>query len=257
VLLENNSYVTYTVTDAMGCVASDSAQIIFPTFIDNPELISPLCYGDTNGQVLSNINGGFGDLTYSWSVGTADTFIDQLAEGVYTLDVTDAYGCSDQFTYTLAQPDLLVVTGNATDITCVGCSSEITISAVGGTPPYNGIGVFNQTAQGVYPYSVVDANGCVSTVEVTVNDISNISEISGVDLTIYPNPFRDEFSVDLDLSLLQEIRIFDSQGRDVHFKIFPYDGKFNVLVDGLSPGVYYLEILLSNSSRALARMVSL
>jgi len=257
VLLENNSYVTYTVTDAMGCLASDSAQIVFPTFIDNPELISPLCYGDTNGQVLSNINGGFGDLIYSWSTGSEDTFIDQLAEGVYTLDVTDAYGCSEQFTYTLTQPDLLVVTGNATDITCVGCSSEITISAVGGTPPYNGIGVFNQTSQGVYPYSVVDANGCVSTVEVTVNDISNISEISGVDLTIYPNPFREEFAVDLDLSLLQEIRIFDSQGRDVHFEIFPYDGKFNVLVDGLSPGVYYLEISLSNSSRALVRMVSL
>ncbi len=257
VLIENDSYIVYTVMDAMGCSASDSAQIVYPVFSDFPTLVEPLCNGDENGSVTSVISGGFGELTYDWSTGSTSANADQLGAGTYVLDVTDAYGCVAQFNYILDEPTELIVSGSATPITCEGCISDIVISASGGTPPYNGTGMFNQTTEGTYTYSVSDANGCISSVEVIVDDVSGISELSLIDLIVYPNPFKDEFIIDKDPHEIENIRLYDAHSREQYFTLFTTEGKYAVETKDLSPGVYFVHVTFVDGSMAVVRMQGL
>jgi glycosidase len=54
-------------------------------------------------------------------------------------------------------------------ITCYGGTTTVTVTGTGGTAPYVGVGTFTVGA-GTYSYTVTDANGCMSTASVTVED---------------------------------------------------------------------------------------
>ena len=255
VQIENNSYIVYSVTDAMGCNALDSAQIAFPVFTDSPVLTDPLCAGDANGSIASNVSGGFGTLDYSWSTSDLDNTAENLLAGTYTLDVTDDYGCTDQFIYTLSEPTALIVNGTATPITCSGCSSDITISASGGTAPYTGTGVYTQTVAGVYTYDVVDANGCSATVQVTVEDISGLNDLTTQVIHVYPNPFKDEFEVMIDPQQLTEISLFDAQSKEVSVSMVQTESGFKIGTDQITNGIYFLKIIVNGQQTEIVRMI--
>jgi hypothetical protein len=55
-----------------------------------------------------------------------------------------------------------VASSSNTPILCNGGSSTVTVSATGGTPPYQGTGTATRSA-GTYSYTVTDANGCTAT----------------------------------------------------------------------------------------------
>src|SRR5205823_883623 len=60
-----------------------------------------------------------------------------------------------------------------TPILCNGGNSTVTVSAEGGTGPYNGTGTFSHGA-GTYSYTVTDANSCTAT---TTGDITQPTAI--------------------------------------------------------------------------------
>ncbi|MBK7432382.1 MAG: T9SS type A sorting domain-containing protein [Bacteroidetes bacterium] len=117
------------------------------------------CFGGNNGTVTVSATGGTAPYT--------GTGVFNVAAGTYTYTVTDANGCSGTVTVTVTQPPRIVVTATATPILCNGGTSEVTISATGGTPPYQGTGIVVQTA-GTYTYTVIDANGCIGTVTIVI-----------------------------------------------------------------------------------------
>ncbi|MFN5910159.1 MAG: proprotein convertase P-domain-containing protein [Bacteroidota bacterium] len=257
VFLENDTYIVYTLTDAMGCSAADSAQIVYPVFSDDPVLLDPLCNGDANGSITANVSGGFGELTYDWSSGGSNPVADQLIPGSYTLDVTDAYGCSAQFIYTLNEPTVLSASGSATDITCSGCLSDITITATGGTAPYTGTGTFNQTAAGTYTYIVEDANGCTASVSVVVEDVTGIAELNSESIAVYPNPFKNLFVLDVDPSKLAQIQLFDAHSREQQLNLETGEKNTVVRIYHLSTGVYFVHVTFVDGSKAVVRMQAL
>ena len=67
----------------------------------------------------------------------------------------------------------------AETILCNGLSVNVVVVASGGTAPYNGTGSFSVT-QGSYSYTVSDANGCQSTVSVTVTEPSVLTSSASV-----------------------------------------------------------------------------
>jgi hypothetical protein len=75
---------------------------------------------------------------------------------------------------TITEPDALVPSSSATAILCNGGSSTVTVSATGGTPPYQGTGTASRSA-GTYSYTVTDANGCMAT---TTGNITQPSALS-------------------------------------------------------------------------------
>ncbi|MCA1800205.1 MAG: hypothetical protein LC650_02835, partial [Actinobacteria bacterium] len=179
------------VTDVNGCIK------IFPAIvtIGQPAEISTTiasithidCFGDNTGAINIAAAGGTPPYNYSIDGGTTyqpEALFSGLSAGTYPISVKDAKGCEvagDDVI--LTQPDVLEITGVvATDLTCNGdASGTITISATGGTTPYNYSinggttyqtnALFSGLSAGTYPISVTDANGCAATgTDVTITE---------------------------------------------------------------------------------------
>ena len=152
---------TYDVTDDNGCTYSTTITV------DEPPLLVPsstsgeiLCFGGTTTVTVSATGG-----TPPY-VGTGDYTV---TVGTYTYDVTDANGCTYSTTITVDEPPLLVPSSTSGEILCFGGTTTVTVTAIGGTPPYIGTGDYVVTA-GTYTYDVTDANGCTYSTTITVDE---------------------------------------------------------------------------------------
>ena len=166
---------TYTVlvTDNNGCTETINQTLSQPlTSLTSIPIITHVnCFGDATGAVNSGVSGGTPGYTYVWSNGSSSAINNGLTSGSYTLDVTDNNGCLSSYSYTVTEPTQLVLTTTSTDVLCYGdATGETTVSASGGTTPYNYLwsnGVSNFTnsnvVAGTYSVTVTDAVGCVAT----------------------------------------------------------------------------------------------
>jgi hypothetical protein len=121
-----------------------------------------LCFGGTTTVTVT----GSGGATPYTGVGTFT-----VGAGTYTYTVTDANGCSDDVTIVVNEPAPLVASSPGGQVECNGGTTDIVVSATGGTAPYSGTGTFNVGA-GTYTYTVTDGSGCTSDVVVTVTENS-------------------------------------------------------------------------------------
>ena len=93
-----------------------------------------------------------------------------LTAGTYTIQVTDANGCTATATTTITQPTALTLAAAGFPVTCNGGSDgQATAIPGGGTPPYayawsNGrtIANINSLTAGNYTITITDAHGCIS-----------------------------------------------------------------------------------------------
>ena len=173
-------------------------------FFSNPEIElavdDVLCFGDSTASVTATVTNGISPYNYSWTgpdgftASTAD--ISALKTGEYILTVIDANGCEDTDTAWINEPtELLLSVDSIHDVSCYGYNDGfLDASAIGGTPPYqfdlsgfseSGSNVnFNGLSAGKYELILTDANGCVVTDSVEVNEpdelIANIDTINSV-----------------------------------------------------------------------------
>jgi hypothetical protein len=137
---------------------------------NNPPYVIELMLGANVMQTDSILagNGGTGQFT-------------SVCEGVYTVGVTDANGCSDTYTVYIDAPDYLTVTGADISDASAGMSNGTAeIFVTGGTAPYqfsinNGAtwqssNYFTGLDAGVYILLVEDANGCSTIFCFVVNE---------------------------------------------------------------------------------------
>lgn len=93
---------TVIVSDANGCTKSATYTVLpfSAPVITNIAKVDVNCQGDTNGSMVPTvINGNGNSLVYSWSNGGVTTPNNTgLGVGVYTLVVTDEYGCESTLT---------------------------------------------------------------------------------------------------------------------------------------------------------------
>lgn len=143
-------------------------------------LVQPTC-GLSNGSITVNVTGNTGPYTYSWNTTPVQTgaTASNLAPGNYTVTITDASGCTRTNTSTLVVPVstiTITATGTPSSI-CAGSSSQLNVSATGGTlASYNWTpGNFTTASVSVTPanttvYTVsgTDGQGCTYSKQVTV-----------------------------------------------------------------------------------------
>jgi len=178
---------TVTVTDANGCIATQSFTITQPpTLIASPVAQTNIaCNGDSTGSATVSATGGTGAYTYSWapSGGTASTATG-LSAGTYTVTVTDANSCTATQSFTITQPTAMSIVPSHTDVSCNGGGNgTATASVTGGTGAYTyswaPSGGTNATATGLsagtYTVTVTDANGCTKTQNFTINEPTAIN----------------------------------------------------------------------------------
>jgi hypothetical protein len=128
------------------------------------------CYNAKNGAIDLIVAGGAGPFSYSWvndvsSYKSAAEDISGLSPANYTVTVNSFAGCSTMATYTIVQPAVLSATiVQDSNIICRGGTTTVTVSAVGGTSPYSGTGVFT-VSSGNVSFTVADASGCTDETE--------------------------------------------------------------------------------------------
>ncbi|SHM61761.1 gliding motility-associated C-terminal domain-containing protein [Chitinophaga jiangningensis] len=177
---------TCTITDANGCKNSATVTITQAAqLVLSSTQTDVLCSGNSTGAATVTAAGGVAPYTYSWSPsgGTGAT-ASNLAAGTYTCTVTDANACTKSITVTITEPAALAATTTKTDIQCYNdATGSATVNVTGGVTPYkyswSGGGGTAATAAnlkaGTYTCTITDANGCIITADVTVNQQPQIT----------------------------------------------------------------------------------
>ncbi|MES2762938.1 MAG: PKD domain-containing protein [Bacteroidota bacterium] len=175
-----------TVTDANSCQTNVSINISSPTpVMGNLIVINPAC-GLANGSITSQISGGTGPYTYTWSPSSVNTStINGLAPGSYTFQTMDAFNCPYTLTTNLINiPGPTVNVISTLNDSCFGGNNGVAnIGINSGTLPYTinwlpfggNTTTASQLTAGIYTANVVDGRGCLNTTTVTITEPALLS----------------------------------------------------------------------------------
>ena len=190
------------VRDNNGCLINGSTLNLtqpIPIVVDSETKTDVNCNGGNDGTI--NIVASGGTPPFIYSIDGGSTFLNNggiftgLPAENYNVAVRDSKSCVQAgSTITLAEPAPLIIdTQVINDISCFGSiDGSITITASGGTPPYqysidggityvsNG-GVFTGLISGAYNLAIKDINNCTFIgPSVSIQEPSNISIVSEV-----------------------------------------------------------------------------
>lgn len=179
-------YYSVVITDSHGC-RSDAAPYYYgyATYVPvMPPLMITATYTAAAGSCtatnasasVSSIFNGSAPYSYSWSNGGTTQTITGLSVGVYSVQVTDANGCTATATINVTNSGGPALTESHVNATCSSSTGSATVTPIGGTAPYTYAWSGGQTTQsvsglaiGTYSVLVTDANGKCNSILVTIN----------------------------------------------------------------------------------------
>ena len=178
-----------TITDIKGCITNKNITIHQQDSISIFSTINDIsCYGLQDASVILNITNG-GTAPFQFSSDNGVTFQNSnsfynLVSGNYLYLVLDANGCSNYISSIVSSPNALISTISNTNASCFGeCDGTATITTTGGAVPYGydwGTDNPNNLCAGLYNVTTIDANGCLTTDAIIINEpnpiIINISQ---------------------------------------------------------------------------------
>ncbi|MFP4620997.1 MAG: gliding motility-associated C-terminal domain-containing protein, partial [Bacteroidales bacterium] len=124
-VFESLSGGTYTITatDSLKC-GPDDVTLTFPLTVNLSVVETIDCYGDSNGAVAVEVEGGKPNYSYDWSDGTLHTHKEQqdtiynLDADTYSITVTDYFGLEASASIDLDQPDPIVANPKIQQANC-------------------------------------------------------------------------------------------------------------------------------------------
>lgn len=145
------------------------------------------CHGEADGSATVVATGG-ASFEYEWSNGATSETITGLTSDIYTVTVTNNYGCTAEAEVFIEEPGPLEVEFIANNPSCAGdADGSIFLLVTGGVPPYEYAWPSGATTAelldlpaGIVQGTVTDANGC--TVEVVIA----LTEPDPLDLLLTP-----------------------------------------------------------------------
>lgn len=167
-----------TVTDQIGCVVTQAVTIVdAPVFKINPTVTNVSCFGQDDGQIKLEIEGGNEGLLIRWDDGRQVPELFNLGPGTYGVTVSKFGSCDIRREFTILEPENISISAVVNDaLDCNnGTSGSIQLQVSGGVPPYtfawsNGANTQNLTGltTGTYNVNITDANGCTSNREFVI-----------------------------------------------------------------------------------------
>ncbi len=262
----NGSY-TVTATDANSCSGSvtvsiaDNVPVVATTVTSTAQTA---CVG-SNGTFTAVATGGGSPYTYTYSGGNDTTgAFTGVADGSYTISVTDANGCSGTATASVASnvPTVTVAMAFTNASTAVATNGTATATPSGGNGAYTyaWTGTAQTTATvtglavGSYTVTVTDAGGCSATGSVTVSFNNSINSLVNelTKVQIFPNPASDNFTVTAQLVNAKNVtvEIFNAIGEKVQTRNEGLTDRIteNFSVKGLAKGTYTVKISTGEKS---------
>ena len=173
---------TWTEDNGNGCISSDDVIITFNILSIPNTPTNPLCNGGNDGQIILAPQGGSAPYSYQWDANANNQTTNpaiNLGAGSYNVTVTDAFGCFVDSLFTLIEPAPFTFTTDSTNSNCgLPDGTASVLNFAGGTPGYTydwGSGptpnnVLTNLIPGVYTVTVEDANGCDTTISITVGN---------------------------------------------------------------------------------------
>jgi gliding motility-associated-like protein len=183
----SGSYIV-SVTDHLGCLTSQTFSVSQPSSIlsTSTTLTNVSCTGSGTGGIDLTVTGGNAPYNYTWSNQATTQDLTNVAQGTYTVIVTDAGGCQVTTGTVVTQPQamsLIVSTSNPLCPSTATGSIDLTVN--GGTQPYgyawSGPNTTATTQDigfitaGIYFVTVTDANGCIATQSVSLQNPIGVS----------------------------------------------------------------------------------
>jgi hypothetical protein len=245
---------TVTTTNVFGCSATSNTTVVLNALpVPIVESNSPLCLGDS---ILLTASGGIdfdwiGPNAYSQN-NTQNPFITPstlLNTGTYTVNVSDAAGCSQTAT--------ISVTVNSLPVTPTIIQSGDTLFAFpnsgfsyqwfmnGNIVPSAINEFFVVSLIGNYSVTIMDANGCsTSSSDFSYSNTSSMEEESILNkILVYPNPGNGivNLTINNPMSNHFNIRVYDLLGRCL-FNKTNNQNELQLDLTNLSSGQYHLII---------------
>ena len=248
-----------------GCTTTDTVSILELSILESVVTITDVdCYGATTGKLVSGqVSGGTSLYDLQWNPGgVMGSVMNNLTAGIYTLTITDANGCQEVDTFEVTEPQAL--TANITQNGYVLTAG----TPVGGTAPFSyswrrantsvGTGIaYTVTNYGVYYVRVKDSNGCIAesnSFEYIETGVGQVS--SGVVLSIYPNPFKEETTVDFGRVVKQaSVRVVDVFGKLIEEYRVANTDKHILKRENKASGIYFMEIEMEQKEKTIYKLI--
>lgn len=218
---------------------------------------SATCSTCMDGSATVTATGTLGPVTYNWAPagGNAATATG-LMTGIYTVTVTDSYGCVVMDTIAVAYDTCFAIasTTSSTDASCGSCadgSATVNVSGNNGTVTYlwsNGgtTATISNVLAGTYYVTITDSLGCMHMDSVVVNfntDVAGLNTTGAIG--IFPNPSNGVFQVNVSLQQPADLTVFitNTLGETVATKTVSgmQNGRIDMNVD-LASGAYNLHV---------------
>lgn len=167
------------------CPIEETFIITNPAVLVVTEVITDAtdCALPNSGSINLTVSGGTAPYIFSWNSGQTSEDLTNIPGGDYTVEITDANGCSFTKQYSVFRQEPLAISLLETQITECELQSvmqETKAIVTGGFPPYNyawssGVVPMNDNSSmttfqnGAYSLTVTDANNCTSTASFSVN----------------------------------------------------------------------------------------
>ena len=243
--LDDGTYNVVVTDESNGCTYDASFIVAVNSTLDIVATDTDIsCNGANDGSAGVSATSDFPGFTYLWSDPLAQTTptIENLGPGLYTVDVTDADGCSASAIIVISEPSALNVNFSQTPISCPG-GQDGSISAL----PSGGVGNYSllwegnilgntlsNLAEGEYTVTVFDNNGCQLEATSFIDD---------------PEPISAVFIVNAPSCAGIEDGIVSAQGTGgtgPYTYFWPSNGTVGAIVDGLTSGDYDVYITDNN-----------
>ena len=191
-------FYNISITDDNNCQTVISTELTEPNEIaaniSNIQDVS--CFGQNDGNLQIQANGGTGNLTYTLENETNSNGVFQnLQTGLYNISITDQNNCQNTIQVQINQPNEIAANiSNIQDVSCFGQNNgSLQIQANGGTGNLtytlgnesNSNGLFQNLQTGIYNISITDQNNCQNSIQVQINQpneitssISNFQDVS-------------------------------------------------------------------------------
>ncbi len=166
---------TVNVSDGSSCNSVESYTVEAATEINITSEITDEHCGDQEGIINISVAGGAQPYSFLWSNGATTEDADELAQGDYTVTITDQNNCVKQKTFhitnyvgdCIVDCDLAITNSSLTDESCGDSNGAIDLTIFTSFSPYtvswnNGTTTddLNTIPEGTYTISITDAEGC-------------------------------------------------------------------------------------------------
>jgi hypothetical protein len=261
---------TYNVflNDLNGCIGYE--EIIADTLHNlnvNTNISHPSCFGNQDGTVTLDIEGGNGQYSIEWLNLSNSNLINltNLNAGIYTAHITDQYNCEFFESISLMEPSELLLELNYLELEYLKYGKLIvetnkdSLDSLISSYSWN-TGeierVIDIDSCGFYEVEVVDNNGCIASANIWINPLNNINsefnnnqggtvgiseELPKFSSVLYPNPVSENGSFRISNSY-SEIQFFNLSGSDVSKDFISKGNQIFELSHKITKGYYFVHI---------------